>query len=123
MTWEISQNSVISIYVEKRSFSKTSLLVRNGEIPQILTGIQLLSIEKLKGMPGRPLVVLTSLLMTQFTFSLLTAIIGVGYLRMMPLYVFSEAISGGETQFLQDHSYGQEWNNPFQLFTKTRPKF
>jgi len=35
-------------------------------------------------MPGRPLVVLTSLPMTQITFSLVTAIIGVGNLGMMP---------------------------------------
>jgi len=63
------------------------------------------------------------LLITQIKFSLVTAIIGVGYLGMMPLNVFPEAISGGESQFLQDHPYGQEWKNPFQLFTKTRPKF
>jgi len=35
-------------------------------------------------MPDRPLVVLTSLPMTQITFSLVTAIIGVGNLGMMP---------------------------------------
>jgi hypothetical protein len=57
--------------------------------------------------------------MTQIKFSLVTAIIGVGYLRMMPLYVISEAISDGETQFLQDQSAGQEWRNPSYLNRNT----
>jgi hypothetical protein len=44
--------------------------------------------------------------MTQITFSLVSAMIGVGYLGMVPLYVISETISGGETQFLQDQPSG-----------------
>ena len=56
--------------------------------------------------------------MIQIAFSLVTAIIGVRNLEMM-LPVYPGAHLCGETQFLQDHSYGQEWRDPSYLHRNT----